>query len=98
MPEPTRALLEMVAELADKLQDITTQIEPASPTYCSGRAWSPTGLRGYVTKWTAVLDERDALKRALTETLWELPAGANPDYAAAAILHHFDVKPKGGKV
>lgn len=96
MPEPTRALLEMVAELADKLQDITTQIEPASPTYCSGRAWSPTGLRGYVTKWTAVLDERDALKRALTETLWELPAGANPDYAAAAILHHFYVKPKGG--
>ncbi|WP_237139968.1 hypothetical protein [Mycobacteroides abscessus] len=50
-----------------------------------------------MTRWTAVLDERDALKRALTETLWELPAGANPDYAAAAILHHFDVKPKGGK-
>ncbi|QST89534.1 Uncharacterised protein [Mycobacteroides abscessus subsp. abscessus] len=97
MPEPTRALLEMVAEVADELQDITAQIEPASPTYCSGRAWSPDGLRGYVTRWTAVLDERDALKRALTETLWELPAGATPDYAAAAILHHFDVKPKGGK-
>lgn len=97
MPEPTRALLEMVAELADKLQDITAQIEPASPTYHSGRAWSPNGLREYVSRWTAVLDERDALKRALTETLWELPAGANPDYVAAAILHHFYVKPKGVK-
>lgn len=96
MPGPTRALLEMVAEMADKLQDLTAQIEPASPTYHSGRAWSPNGLREYVSRWTAVLDEQDALKRALTETLWELPAGANPDYAAAVILHHFDVKPKGG--
>ncbi|MDM2104282.1 hypothetical protein PP405_11405 [Mycobacteroides abscessus] len=96
MPEPTRALLEMVAELADRLQDITVLIEPASPTYCSGRAWSPIGLREYVVKWTAEFDERDARKQALTDTLANLPADAHPDYAAAVILHHFDVKPKAG--
>lgn len=97
MPEPTRALLEMVFEVADKLQAITAQIEPASTIYHSGRAWSPKGLREYVAQWTNVLDERDARKQALTDTLANLPADAHPDYAAAVILHHFDIKPKGGK-
>ncbi|WP_234796325.1 hypothetical protein [Mycobacteroides chelonae] len=98
MPEPTMALLEMVAELADRLESVSQEIGSFSAGFTAeSRPWSPEGLRGYVTRWTAVLDERDALKRALTETLWELPAGANPDYAAAAILHHFDVNPKGGK-
>lgn len=83
----------MVAEMADKIQELTVQIEPTSPPFT--RTWSPTGLRDYVARWTNVLDERDALKQALIETLWELPADAKPDYAAAVILHHFDVKPKG---
>ncbi|MFV8234099.1 hypothetical protein [Mycobacteroides chelonae] len=95
MPEPTRALLEMVAEVADKLQAITMQIEPEVTT--GHRAWSPIGLRDYVARWTTTLDERDADKQALTDTLAQLPADAHPDYAAAVILHHFDVKPKGGK-
>lgn len=97
MPEPTRALLEMVSEVADKLQAITEQIEPAATTYLTGRAWSPAGLREFVVRWTTVLDERDARKQALTDTLAALPADAHPDYAAAVILHHFHVTPKGAK-
>ncbi|WP_236741701.1 hypothetical protein [Mycobacteroides abscessus] len=96
MPEPTRALLEMVAEMADKLQDLTAQIDPDAPTFV-GRVWSPNGLRQYVSEWTTVLDERDARKQALTDMLANLPADAHPDYAAAVILHHFDVKPKAGR-
>lgn len=84
----------MVAEMADKLQDLTSQIDPDAPTFV-GQVWSPNGLRQYVSEWTNVLDERDALKQALIETLWELPADAKPDYAAAVILSPFDVKPKG---
>lgn len=97
MPEPTRALLEMISEVADKLQAITTQIEPAATSYCSGRPWSPAGLREYVVRWTTALDERDARKQALTDILASLPADAHPDYAAAVISHHFDVKPKESK-
>lgn len=96
MPEPTRALLEMVSEMADKLQAITAQIDPETPIIAD-RVWSPIGLREYVTQWTTMLDERDAHKQALTDILAQLPADAHPDYAAAVILHHFDVKPKGGK-
>lgn len=96
MPEPTRALLEMVAEMADKLQDLSAQIEPLVPTFF-GQVWSPNSLRQYVAHWTNVLDERDARKHALTDMLAQLPADAHPDYAAAVILHHFDVKPKAGK-
>ncbi|MDO3168240.1 hypothetical protein P5V90_14825 [Mycobacteroides abscessus subsp. abscessus] len=96
MPEPTRALLEMVAEMADKLQDLTAVIDPDAPTFV-GRAWSPNGLRQYVSEWTGVLDERDARKQDLTDMLANLPADAHPDYAAAVILHHFDVKPKAGR-
>ncbi|QSM91961.1 hypothetical protein I3U44_24015 [Mycobacteroides abscessus subsp. bolletii] len=87
----------MVAEMADKLQAITTQIEPAAASYRSGRAWSPAGLREYVVRWTTVLDERDARKHALTDMLAQIPTDASSDYAAAVILHHFDVKPKAGK-
>ncbi|NOS01084.1 hypothetical protein HGK63_13065 [Mycobacteroides abscessus] len=96
----------MVAEVADELQDITAQIEPASPTYCSGRAWSPNGLREYVSKWTAVLDERDALIEQLTQcvagfftqsTQYERVALERATPLAYLIYANFDVKPKGSK-
>ncbi len=86
----------MVSEMADKLQDLTAQIDPEAPTFV-GRVWSPNGLRQYVAEWTNLFDERDARKQALTDMLAHLPADAHPDYAAAVILHHFDVKPKAGK-
>ncbi|MGH3955918.1 MAG: hypothetical protein ACRDTI_17995 [Mycobacterium sp.] len=95
MSEPTRALLQMISEVADKLADITPLIDPGA-TSIVGRPWSPNGLRSYVAEWTNVFDERDADKRALTEMLATLPADAHPDYIAAVILHHFDVKTKGG--
>ncbi|SLF39870.1 Uncharacterised protein [Mycobacteroides abscessus subsp. bolletii] len=85
----------MVADVAEKLQAITEQIEPETTAF--QRAWSPIGLRGYVAEWTAEFDERDARKQALTDILAQLPADAHPDYTASVVLHHFDVKPKGGK-
>ncbi|QST90147.1 hypothetical protein [Mycobacteroides abscessus] len=104
MPEPTRALLEMVAEMADKLQDITAQIEPETTAFA--RAWSPIGLRHYAREWTAVLDERDALIEQLTQciaafftqsTQYERVARERATPLAYLIYANFDVKPKGVK-
>lgn len=104
MPEPTKALLEMVAEMADKLQDITAQIEPETTAFA--RAWSPIGLRHYAAEWTAFLDERDALIEQLTQciagfftqsTQYERVARERATPLAYLIYANFDVKPKGFK-
>lgn len=105
MAEPTRALLEMVAEMADKLADITPLIDPSSrDPEC--RPWSPAGLRGYVAEWTNNLDADDALIEQLTQciagfltqsTQYERVARERATPIAYLIVANFDVKPKGGK-
>ncbi|AWG57941.1 hypothetical protein D2E49_04070 [Mycobacteroides abscessus] len=94
----------MVAEMADKLQDITAQIEPETTAFA--RAWSPIGLRHYAAEWTAFLDERDALIEQLTRciagfftqsTQYERVARERATPLAYLIYANFDVKPKGVK-
>lgn len=103
--EPTRALLEMVSEVADKLADITPLIDPETTTI-AGRAWSPNGLRQYVAEWTDKLDADDALIEQLTQciagfftqsTQYERVARERATPLVYLILANFDVKPKGAK-
>lgn len=105
MQEPTRALLEMVSEVADKLADITPLIDPKGTTVV-GRAWSPNGLRQYVAEWTNKLDGDDALIEQLTQciagfltqsTQYERVARERATPLAYLIHANFDIKPKGGK-
>lgn len=107
MPEPTRALLQMASELADQLESVSQEIDSFSAGFtAASRPWSPDGLRGYVAKWTEVLDERDALTEQLTQciagffsqsTQYERVARERATPLAYLISANFDVKPKGAR-
>lgn len=93
MQKPTKAFADMMHELADKVQAVLTEMYPDGDN--QGALFvSANSLRATAKQYAEIADS-EADKRALLDVLWELPADAKPDYAAAVILHHFDVKPKG---
>lgn len=95
MQRPTKAFADMMHELANKLQAVLTEMYPDGDN--QGALFvSANSLRATAHQYTEIADS-EADKRALLDVLAEIPADAHPDYAAAVILHHFDVKPKGAK-
>ncbi|MEC4840517.1 hypothetical protein R2360_13620 [Mycobacteroides chelonae] len=108
MERPTKAFLEMVTELADKLEAVSREILPArTDEDVRARPWSPCGLRAYVRDETAKLDAADELVEGLARSIARMfpAADVRPEFNFAVetsrtiarhIATEFDVKPKVG--
>ncbi|MFA4084828.1 hypothetical protein ONA92_24315 [Mycobacteroides salmoniphilum] len=107
MPEPTRALLEMVSELADRMESVSREIGVAYPEAVY-RPWSPAGLRGYVQEWTEKIEAAEGVVEQLAQSIARSYSQSEDravfDFAlelsrtiARHVVASFDVKPKEGK-